>query len=121
MTTDTGMEPARGAEKKKGDTGGPWCLQSGANSHVFDGRVLNRTGECVAFVDLEGPHCRLIAAAPDLLRNLKIVTDTLAHLQGENWQTITNARAAILQAAGGISHTGGMGEPLANARLKEEA
>lgn len=36
-----------------------------------------------------------------LVENLQIVTDTLAYLKGENWETIKSARAALALAKGG--------------------
>lgn len=50
-----------------------WHLEDGANSHIFDGRVMNGSGSCVAFVHLDTDEGRLIAAAPDLLA-LALVT-----------------------------------------------
>jgi hypothetical protein len=56
-----------------------WTLTDGANSHYFDGRVM-AGGECIAFVDLDGPYARLIAAAPDMARALSMQD----HAENEN-------------------------------------
>lgn len=60
-------------------TPGPWVIREGANSHLFDGRLSPKSDadETIAFVDLEGPNARLIAASPDLLEALEHARHTL--------------------------------------------
>lgn len=42
-------------------------IEDGANSHFFDGRILDQDDECLAFVDVHHPVSAIFAAAPDLL------------------------------------------------------
>ncbi|MBD3817891.1 MAG: hypothetical protein IE912_03115 [Brevundimonas diminuta] len=41
-------------------------VEGGANSHFFDGCLLDQDGKCLAFVGLDHPLTPVIAAAPDL-------------------------------------------------------
>lgn len=79
-----------------------WHLENGANSHIFDGRVLNGSGACVAFVHLDTEECHLIAAAPDLLAALTALADNIARLDeeglAEHAEQMIAARAAIAKA-----------------------
>lgn len=45
-------------------------IEDGANSHFFDGRIMDQDDECLAFVDIHHPMSRLFAAAPDLFEAL---------------------------------------------------
>jgi hypothetical protein len=55
-------------------TPGPWRVERGANSHLFDG-IVCAGDEGIAFVDMDddgpSPNARLIAAAPALYEALK--------------------------------------------------
>lgn len=50
--------------------------------------------------DLRAANARLIAAAPDMLEALENTTASLAYLQGEDWETVKKARAAIASVRG---------------------
>jgi len=46
-------------------------VEGGANSHFFDGCLLDQDGKCLAFVGLDHPLTPMIAAAPDLFDALQ--------------------------------------------------
>ncbi len=82
-------------------TPGPWKATDGANSHCFDGRIVNADDHCIAFVDLDTPDARLIAAAPGL-KALALEIAAQDHMTGLGPQLetlingwIDDARAAI--------------------------
>lgn len=50
-------------------------IEDGANSHFFDGRILDQDDECLAFVDIHHPMSAIFAAAPELLEALIAARD----------------------------------------------
>lgn len=104
-----------------------WHLEDSANSHVFDGRVIDENGNCVAFVTLGSAEAAKITAAPDLLAALngaeKAIADAInarhpdckdekAALIGGVRKWVTEARAAIAKATptGGVAGGRGQGQ-----------
>jgi len=85
-------------------TPGPWVIREGANSHVFDGRLSPTSDEdaTIAFVDLDTPDARLIAAAPDLAEALREIEDVLANMgrDADHDGLADLARAALAKAHG---------------------
>lgn len=53
-------------------------IEDGANSHFFDGRILDQDDECLAFVDIHHPMSAIFAAAPDLFEALRAADAALA-------------------------------------------
>jgi len=74
------------------------------NRHLVLARDHNMR---IAFMANFTPHhdaaerwANLLAAAPELYEALKIVTNTLVYLKGEDWETIRSARAVMAKARG---------------------
>ena len=84
-------------------SGKSWRLEDGANSPVFDGRVVS--GDLtIAFVQLGTDSATLIAAAPELLEALKALTAACEKLpriskaMPEAGSPLGLARAALAKA-----------------------
>lgn len=100
---------------------GPWTVEPGANSHLFDARIVGR-GVCLAFAEGEvvyddegngvgivpSPATLAMAAAYDLL---KAAEEFLVHYEehpdgewlSEEIRLQKNLRAAISKARGGAA------------------
>jgi hypothetical protein len=68
-------------------TPGPWRVERGANSHLFDG-IVCAGDEGIAFVDINddgpSPNARLIAAAPALYEALVYAVSWIEELPRKN-------------------------------------
>lgn len=88
-------------------TPGPWGLKaaSGARSlwRVADavGRVIGTISRPYTGVDRADADARLIAAAPELLAALELLTDRMALVPDHEDAILAAARAAIAKALGG--------------------
>ncbi|MFO6448931.1 hypothetical protein ACLBKU_17500 [Erythrobacter sp. NE805] len=106
---------------------GPWTIEPGANSHVFDARIMGR-GVCLAFAEGEpvyddggnlvgikpAPATLAMAAARELVEALSYAEpylETLHSLMLQNggskseaaklcWAALTKARSAMSSARG---------------------
>lgn len=100
---------------------GPWTVEPGANSHLFDARIMGH-GVCLAFAEGEelfdddgdvvgiipSPATRVMAASYELL---KAAEEFLAHYEehpdgewlSEEIRLQGNLRAAIAKARGGAA------------------
>jgi hypothetical protein len=92
-------------------TPGPWRVERGANSHLFDG-IVCAGDEGIAFVGMDddgpSPNARLIAAAPALYEALKdmregwrYIREHHGDLYGVGWDRAEQAADAALAAATG--------------------
>lgn len=94
-----------------------WHLEDGANSHVFDGRVVGG-GVTIAFVQLGADSASLIAAAPELLEALQttvIVLKAFGAMTGEKGWARDEIDAALGLAVPAIAKAAPPG--LASAEL----
>lgn len=73
-----------------------WTLKDGANSHIFDGRILDGLGNLVAFAHLDWPETQWIVAAPDMLQALNTAERALhaAYCQTRSLADADNFAAA---------------------------
>lgn len=80
-------------------TPGPWEVESGANSHLFDVSIM-ASSDCVAFCDPE--DAPLIRSAPELLEALEEAVALLEQLGAHDGPNtiLEQARAAAAKARG---------------------
>lgn len=74
-------------------------VEGGANSHFFDGCLLDQDGKCLAFVGLDHPLTPVIAAAPDLFEALQaLATECSQVWSADEFPALKAAFAALSKA-----------------------